>query len=226
MKFQRLCLGYDLRLPIQSSSWVAPPHLDSQCLAPRGFQLSADPNVWPSTTEVSELICDQIGTLANPLCLASDIDLLIKTCKDKGINTDEMLAVAFTCLEENFIPLNERYGGPGWFKSSKSEDDMRNFGWEFVGFDILDLNGLISGLSGCEYKPESKQKLYANFANALNDLGLFNSNILALRFANVRGLQIPQHAPFTPVGVWIKRRMHLASVPDRRANSTQKDADK
>jgi hypothetical protein len=201
---KQLCLGYDLRLPIQNDSLVIPSYLEEQCLVSKRIQLSGDPNVWPNTLDVANLIYGHIWILSNPLGLANNINILIKNCRDRGIDTDEMVAVALTCFEENFIALNERYG-TGWLgELVVSEDELKISGWDFVGFDILDLNGLISGLSGCGYKPSSKHELQAIFADALNDVGLFDSSLSALRFANVRALQIPQHAPFTIVGIWIK----------------------
>jgi hypothetical protein len=189
-------------MSIQKDLWVVPPYAESQCLVSRTPQLSADPNIWPYAPGVAELLQDNIGSLSNPLGLAIDFDLLLENCKACRIDTNRTTGVALTCFEANLIALNDQYG-TGWFNSTQTESELINCGWSLAGFDTLDLRGLISGLSGCGYKSTTKHELKAYFSKKINKTGLFSTNSWAEKFANVRGLQIPQHAPFIPVGVWI-----------------------
>jgi hypothetical protein len=83
------------------------------------------------------------------------------------------------------------------------EDDLRSNGWQFMGFDVVDLYGLVSGLKGCGYVEPTWSQLRAHFGSYLNELGLFTEWTAAARFAEVRGLQIREHAPFAVIGILV-----------------------
>jgi hypothetical protein len=108
--------------------------------------------------------------------------------------------VCITCYESNLLALIERYG-PGYFEN-QSEHELRSQGWKFLGFDVLELNGMISGLKGCSYVEPMWSQLRSNFAHSLNEFGLFSDTCVALQFAEVRSLEIIKHAPFIVVGVF------------------------
>ncbi|MDR0702328.1 MAG: hypothetical protein LBF61_07970 [Azoarcus sp.] len=206
MKAKRICLGYDLRLSFRDGLWEIPSYLESQCLVYRKPQLSGDLGVWPAVPGVAELLENHENIwkgISNSLGFATDFEVLIESCKSNYISIDKGVGVAFTCFEENFIAFVERYGSRG-FNLLLSEADLKKIGWSFVGFDILDLGAQISGLCGCGYKEDTKKELQAYFADGLNEVGLFKTYSWATRFASVRGLQIHTHAPFIPVGIFIK----------------------
>jgi hypothetical protein len=53
----------------------------------------------------------------------------------------------------------------------------------------------------CGYAEPLWSKLRDHFAVSLNEVGLFTSASFASQFAEVRGLEIPNHAPFVAVGI-------------------------
>jgi hypothetical protein len=65
-----------------------------------------------------------------------------------------------------------------------------------MGLDVLDLDGLISGLKGCGYVEPKWSQLRSYFGDALNEFALFKEHSTASQFADVRGSEIRKHAPF------------------------------
>ena len=87
------------------------------------------------------------------------------------------------------------------FLAAKSEAQSYPGSWQFRGFDVVDLDGLISGLKGCGYVEPAWSQLRNYFAASLNEIGLFSDLSVASQFTEVRGLQIRDHAPFVVVSV-------------------------
>jgi len=208
MSSSRICLGYDLRLSIRDDLQPFPPGIQDQMLLPRSALISADPAVWLRAPDIDDLLnnsdpnnIDEVEV--NPLGLARDIGALVEYCKVHRISTDESTPVALTCFEEVVVALEELYG-KSYFRPVTSEAELKERGWNLAGFDALEIRGLTSGLSGCGYKDEEKRQLQAYFGGALNSVGLFRTSAWAARFGSVRGLRIHAHAPFIPVGVWVK----------------------
>jgi hypothetical protein len=163
--------------------------------------ISADPSVWAEPSEIEYLTEGVLPPFANPLCLAKSIDLLTKACEERGISTGALWPVCVTSSDAIVIPLIERYG-PGYFENLPREEDLRACGWQFLGFDVVDLRGLISGLKGCGYLEPSWTQLRNYFGGELNEVGLFKDQMTAFEFAQARGAQISQHAPFIAMGIF------------------------
>lgn len=76
--------------------------------------------------------------------------------------------------------------------------------WKFLGFDVVDPITQSSGLdenfllSNILNSGENKEALI------LNKNGLIDESDVALKFAVALDLQIPEHMPFVPCGVWLK----------------------
>jgi hypothetical protein len=102
------------------------------------------------------------------------------------------------------LALVRRYG-PGYFDNRTEDEELLAEGWQFMGFDVLDLDGLISGLKGCEYVEPIWSQLRSHFAGSLNKMGLLADLSVASQFAEVRGLEIREHAPFVVAGVFTHR---------------------
>jgi hypothetical protein len=98
------------------------------------------------------------------------------------------------------ITLNKRFG-PRYFDDRHVEEDLLSKGWAFRGFDAVDLDGLISGLKDCDYSEPTWSQLRRHYGDQLNDDGLFFDAMVASHFAEARGLEIRQHAPFVVVGI-------------------------
>jgi len=201
MNTTRISLGFDLR--IDPRLQVENPLQKDQNLVPeQRSPVSADAMVWRETDEIEALTEGMLPDFANPLHLARSIDLLIDACRKRGISTVGLWPVCITTLETNLIALTARFGSE--YFDGQGEEELLTLGWHLLGFDVADLGGLISGLKGCGYKEPTWSQLRSRFASELNDVGLFRDCDMARRFAEVRGLEIREHAPFVVVGVTTK----------------------
>jgi len=198
MHCQRISIGFDLRVnphsqkenPAQANQWLRPELRNP---------VSVDPSVWLRAEKVDSFMQEESDS-CNPLGLANDIDPLLDASRKQRIATPELLPVCFTTSEAISVASRGRFG-QGYFENQPEEETLLSSRWQLRGFDAVDLNGLISGLKGCGYAEPSWSQLRECFAGELNELGLFRDETAASRFAEVRGLQIRDHAPFVVVGV-------------------------
>ena len=200
---KRASLGFDLRVnpdlqqenPAQLNQHLAV----GMCRNP----ISADASVWLETDEIESLTERVLPEFANPLHLWKSIEALIQACERREISTNGLWPVSVTCSESNVVALAARFG-PEFFDNLPTEEELLSSGWRFVGFDVIDLDGLISGLKGCGYVEPTWSLLRNIFGGELNQVGLFNEYSAASHFAEVRGLQIRAHAPFVVAGLLTK----------------------
>jgi hypothetical protein len=136
----------------------------------------------------------------SPLYLATSLDRLIDAYEGVGFSLSDLCPVCITSDPTILISLNKRFG-PGYFEHQPTETELLSQGWRFRGFDVVDLDGSISGLKGCDYSEPTWSQLRKYYGEQLNDEGLFFDATVAYHFAEVRGLEIRQHAPFVVVGV-------------------------
>ena len=200
MALKRVSFGFDLRMDPKTQDWDEESRRNQRLVPMISSPVSADPSVWLEGSAVQALWNGIVPDYANPLYLAKRMDLLLKECRKRNISTTGLISVCITSAETNLIALNARFG-PGYFDSPCDEEDLLYEGWRLAGFDVVDLNGLISGLKGCRYVEPTWSQLRGFFGGALNDLGLFGDCETAFHFAEVQGLEIREHAPFTVVGV-------------------------
>ena len=85
------------------------------------------------------------------------------------------------------------------------EIDMRE-GWDFVGFDVVDPMTQTSAIYGFSLR-FSKENLIEDNHLILNSYGLIEDIRSAEKMAQLFDDLIPEHAPFSACGVWLK---HLA----------------
>jgi hypothetical protein len=198
---KRFSCGFSLRLSVELDNY--PVELDEFTLAyDKCSLISADTTVWPVPKDVDNLIQDAKQDFWNPLGLSKDLDMLLRACRERNIPVSHLFPVCLTVSEEVLAALVERTG-PGYFENSPSENNLLSTGWRFLGFDTTELNGLISGLKSFGYEEPSWSQYRERFGGALNEVGLFSDEVIAAEFANVRGLEIPSHAPFDVVGILI-----------------------
>jgi hypothetical protein len=202
MNIKRVSLGFDLRInpALQENS---PSQLNQRLLPHIPSPISADPSVWLQPEEIASLWQGKLHVFSNPLNLAKSTDLLIDACQKKGLSITGLWPVCVTSYEPDRIALIERYG-PGYFDDQLDEAGLLSSGWRFLGFDVADLNGLISGLKGCGYREPTWSLLRNHFGTSLNESGLFTDLMVASSFAEIRGLQIGSHAPFVTVGIFTR----------------------
>jgi hypothetical protein len=198
MNKRRINLGFDLRVNPELQSDDA-SQMDQYLVPALRNPISVDAAVWREPEAIENLTEGILPDFANPLHLAKSLDRLLEVCEQKRISTAGLWRVCITTLQTNLIALNTRFG-PGSFEE-QTEEQLRGSGWELVGFDVADLGGLVSGLKGCGYVEPSWSQLRDAFASYLNTVGLFDDYAIAAEFAEVRGLQIREHAPFAVLGV-------------------------
>ncbi|SRR6266568_6105073 len=207
MDVKRVRLGFDLRIPPETQK--ENPSQWDQCLLPELCSpISVDPAVWLTTEEVDAFVQDsswkrvgmELPHLCNPLGLATDFDWFLEVLRKRGISIAGLCPVCLTIYETNLIWWR-KHCGPGYFERQPTEEELLSQGWRFRGFDVMDGRGLISGLKGCGYKEPIWSELRHYFGGALNEAGLFSDNAIASRFAEVRGIEIRDHAPFVVVGM-------------------------
>ncbi len=200
----RVSLGFDLRV---NPSCV---HLSrsngEQLLEPyRTSPVSADPAVWPTIRVAADLWGGLLPRFLNPLYLASDLGELIKAYQQEGIFVGDLYPVCITCEASIIASLNVRFG-EGYFRSPITEGVLLSNNWELQGFDVVDLDGMISGLKGCGYRDPSWSQMRVDFGSSLNEKGLFFDSEQAKMFAKVREVEIAAHAPFVVVGVLTRKQ--------------------
>lgn len=202
-------IGFDLRMEPRSNLASLEKGTKEQRFSDDvpDIWISADPAFLRWHEEVDKILQEEyphanVMSLWNPLGLANQLPVLISDCHARGVSTDGFLPLAITCCQVNFIAIDVRFG-PGGADALPTEEELVSDGWQLLGFDVLDIKdgGLISGLSGCGYKDSAKAAYRQWFGADLNKFGLFQSFSVAQCFAEVRGLEIPSHAPFVVVGV-------------------------
>jgi hypothetical protein len=201
MNTKRISLGFDLRLNPQLQKETS-LHRDQQLIPSKQSPISADPAVWLRTDEVESLSGGSLPDFYNPLYLAKSVDVLLNVCRLQCLSTIGLWPVCLTIYEASTVALVKRYG-TGYFENQSGEENLLSQGWRSMGFDVVDLDGMISGLKGCGYAEPTLSQLRLRFGDALNERGLFSDVTAAFHFAEVRGLQIRDHSPFVVVGVLI-----------------------
>jgi hypothetical protein len=203
MNAKRVSLGFDLR--VNPDFQRDNPSQDNQHLVP-GLRspICADPAVWVEPEEIESLTEGILPNFANPLHLAKSIDLLIDACRERGIRTFGLWPVCLTSFEANLVALEGRFG-PGYFDNSLEEQVLLSDGWHLEGFDVVDLGGLTSGLKGCGYVEPKWSQFRDYFGDDLNPFGLFKEHSTASQFAEARGLEIREHAPFVVAGILTRK---------------------
>jgi hypothetical protein len=199
---KRVSCGFDLR--VNADLQETDPRQWDQFLLGRDKRslISADTRVWSVPDDVDSLLQDSIRKFWNPLGLSKDLDMLLSACRELSIPVAGLLPVCLTVTEELVATL-VKWSGPEYFDNAPSEDDLLSTGWRFLGLDVVELNGLTSGLKGIGYKEPSLSELRKRFGGALNEVGLFSDESIAAEFAKARGIEIPSHAPFDVVGILV-----------------------
>jgi hypothetical protein len=84
------------------------------------------------------------------------------------------------------------------------KDDIQD-GWSFAGFDVVDPVTQTSVFHGFDLSFSIEKLLNENLIN-LNKHRLLSDMGSAQVIANAFDTLIPEHAPFSPCGIWLKRQ--------------------
>lgn len=80
--------------------------------------------------------------------------------------------------------------------------------WDFVGFDVVDPITQTSAFHGFDF-PFSMEKLVEPYSVAFNNYGLLENGECAAKVAKFFNNLIPEHAPFSPCGIWLKQEKEV-----------------
>lgn len=181
--------GFDVR--VTRNNWPS-EHLlrsDIQTI------ISVDPMVFPVAP--SELVRrSQSGSLLKENIIGLLPDLPPSLHKETN-----KYKIAVTIDEEVYENLLNKFGMSLTTSEFLKEDDLISGKWIWLGYDVVDLNGLISGLLNCG---PLNQKLKDDFAPHINTYSLFGDYSVAKEYANVRSKEIPAHSPFSVAAIWRK----------------------
>jgi hypothetical protein len=200
MTIDFISIGFDLR--VQPSLCESASIRPDQMLDPSNQSpVCADSSVWQKPIEIiSGLHGGVLSELMNPLYLYKD-PASLRGAYDGLTSLDKhWLSVSITAHPAVASYLTQRFGA-GYFDQPYEEIHLQSTGWQHMGFDTVDLDGMVSGLKGCGYTAPALSDLRIHFLQRLNQYGLFGSPLDAGMFAQVRSLQIREHSPFVVVGV-------------------------
>ncbi len=197
---KRISGGFDLRINLRNLQRQHPSQVNQWLSPEKRSLISADASVWIRTAEVSDFLASD--PVSYPLGLWGNLDDLVVALHAQGIETATLTPLCLTISEATAMRFYDRYG-TDYFKNAPNDEQLSSRGWSHLGFDTVELNGLISGLKGCGYTEPSWSQLRAQFGSALNEVGLFSDEVTASKFADARGREISSHAPFDVVGVLV-----------------------
>jgi hypothetical protein len=117
---------------------------------------------------------------------------------------DDEYVVLYKIRTSVAIALNDRFGWEPCVQTSGAGQFAKDF--LSAGFDIVDIDGLTSGLWGCGLSGPVFGNLIKIYRQHLNKYGLFDVEDVARLFADARGIEVPEHAPFTCVEHFILKQ--------------------
>src|ERR1700678_120110 len=148
MTIDFISIGFDLRADHSEGAFLR----DDQMLDPHNESpVCADPSVWRRPEEVGLGIHGGVfSDLINPLYLYKNLASL--RCSYDGLTSLDKPwpFVSITAQPAVAAYLSQRFG-PGYFDEYPTEVDLESTGWQHMGFDTVDLDGMVSGLKGCGY---------------------------------------------------------------------------
>jgi hypothetical protein len=157
--------------------------------------VSVDPMVFPvSPNEENRRLQAGAFPKMNLLGLLTSLPL------DAGLEPHEF-KIAATVNKEVCEKLVRKIGTPLTTGPLSTASDLASGGWKWLGYDVVDMNGLISGLLNCG--PNSLES-EVKFSPYINEFALFDNFQVANDYAATRDEEIPNHSPFYPVSLWKK----------------------
>lgn len=184
-----ILLGFDVReMWLKTADLLHPAHQPSTFLLRDGIGkvFSADVMVWPSLLE--DPFQDQLAHLEDAIPRGSEVDGRPYTVIAATWHGDD---------PSEPRPAGSRFWAP-------VDPPQRDPGWLLLGFDVTD-GSFLSGLSNCGYDPQQRAELVSRWGPSLNEHHLFRNMADALEFRLLSNDRVPEHAPFSVIGLWLIR---------------------
>ncbi len=177
----RRCMGFDIRIFNKKNTII-----------------SADPNILPHPPRIESLLEGNVWSISTPQRLFMS-EKILNDFIPEGENKECLyLKICLTCSISDFNNLVSIYSDD-WTKELPLEEELILNKWVLHGFDVIDYQGLYSGITGF-----GDNELANSIKDDLNESYLFSSPKDAGEFSKKMEKYAPTHAPFIVVGVLIK----------------------
>jgi hypothetical protein len=80
-----------------------------------------------------------------------------------------------------------------------------DIGWDFIGFDIVDALTQTSAFHGFDMTTIHLREVTGRSSIRFNSYGLIDDEDAAIAATELFNSLMPEHAPFSPCGVWLKQ---------------------
>lgn len=121
---------------------------------------------------------------------------------DSQFLDDDFCLVAFDIPSEIARKLSVTFGLKP-FSFNKHIDSKE---WIFIGFDIVDIYTQVSILYSFDGTISNKlNKILRSKHIILNKYGILQDQLESIELSQVANELVPQHAPFIPCGIWLKK---------------------
>lgn len=191
MRFKMQTFGYDIRtkLPFRQRPFLDLP-IELVSDLPSDI-ISVDPEICARREEISDAMKLGMFENASPLGLIYSLDSYISVF---DLNTDFLIRISF--CDVNSIKQSLQLG----YDRNKLEQHD-SIEWNHVGYDVVDLDGLISGFFRGGFRNINDFDPFSMFYSKLNSFGLFFDIDCAYKFAEFRNNDIQEHAPYSVLHV-------------------------
>jgi hypothetical protein len=178
-KYDRRIIGFDLRKNYMVSTDRIRATIDNQ--------------IWPQFDQIDDLISQ-----CNGFNLFDQLDDSIRKMSLKK----EALLVAFDMPLNLVNFLSSTFGLIPQLVEILRDDKE----WHLVGFDVVDFRTQCSAIYSFDQSKLENEEVICNFSFQLNSYGLVQNELDAIDVACAFDKTVPDHSPFSPCGVWVKKK--------------------
>jgi|GEM_PF-6854863 len=196
--YEKSIIGFDVRVKpsIDQQDRSEIPYLGTWYDKP-SIRLTIDPLVWPSLVNY-----DEPGE-HNGFDLLDNIPVKPEGCQPER----EKVLVAFDLPTEFAKKLAPTFG----LKLIPMETISFGESFEFCGFDVVDPSTTSSIFYSFNWDEYEIVQILKKGSLKLNSWGIIDNEKDAIEASKAFDKKIPEHAPFAPCGIWIKK---IGKKPD------------
>lgn len=197
-EYQRSIIGYDLRYKAVDYDYFSSNHFSCLDIKTKKFPATIDNQVWPEIDDKYE-----IDSQCNGFNLYDNLDDEIQ----RKAQHEDVILVAFDIPTELADGLYSTFGLlPIPLETVPKEHEL-----SFLGYDIVDIRTQNSAIYSFNWTEDEIKTIFQKLSISLNTCGLVHSVVDALRISSDFDKMIPEHSPFVPCGIWIKKKSEEGS---------------
>lgn len=195
--YDRTLVGFDFRT---TPSPYNPPRSAIEYLGnwydKKTIRATVDGTVWPSVYDIRESRYSNEYGLANR---CDELDIIVEKSRSgslpSGVVTAFDMPTSWVDFDQNRKTHRNSALCSEYFKTD----------YRFVGFDIVDAWGFIDGsaLYSFDWNVSEIEAILQEASVELNEWGLSQDSDESIRLSLQFDKFIPEHAPFTPCGIWL-----------------------